>query len=86
MKSTTCGFGLGDEVWRGCDEEVEAGALGVVGKEEHFLSGGVGYVSADEPLSCRLVGEGVVYVEAFLAGEAPELAHAPGASRAAGAE
>ena len=41
---------------------------------------------ADEPLSCRLVGEGVVDVEAFLAGEAPELAHAPGASGAAGAE
>ena len=81
MKSTTC-----DEVGWGGDEEVEAGALGMVGEEEHLLDGGVGNVSADEPLSCRLVGEGVVYVEALLAGEAPELAHAPGASRAAGAE
>ena len=86
MKSTTWDFGLGDEVGRGGDEEVEARALGVVGEKEHVLFGGVGDVCADEPLSRRLVGEGVVYADALLAGEAPELAHAPGASGPAGAE
>ena len=86
MKSTTCDSVLVTKYGGAAMRRSKPALSAMVGEEEHFLSGGVGYVSADEPLSCRLVGEGVVDVEALLAGEAPELAHAPGASCAAGAE
>ena len=75
-------LGLGDHVRRGGNQQVEPGLLRVVGEREHLLVGGVGDVRADGPVAAGLVGHHVEHAHPLLAGQAPELAHAPGAAAA----
>ena len=79
-------LGLGDEVRGTYDQEVEADRLRVVREGQHLLDRGVADVGADGPLAAGLVADHVVDADALLAGQAPELAHAPRAAGAARAE
>ena len=75
-------FGLRDHVGGRRDQEVVAGGLGEGGETSGFLEGGVGDVRGDGPLAGGLVGDGLDDPAALVAGQAPELAHAPTRPRA----